>query len=80
MNTALAFVTKRVIGGWLVVIPIYLAILMLLKGMARSTCLTRAADRRPLPARLAWTHSSSLSARIRPDFSAASRAAWSFAF
>ncbi|MNG02857.1 hypothetical protein D3C84_859020 [compost metagenome] len=33
MNKPLAFVTKRVIGGLLVVVPIYLAVLVLLKGM-----------------------------------------------
>lgn len=33
MNKPLAFVTKRVIGGLLVVVPIYLAALVLLKGM-----------------------------------------------
>lgn len=33
MQKALAFVTKRVIGGLLVVVPIYLAVLVLLKGM-----------------------------------------------
>ncbi|ASL26518.1 DUF502 domain-containing protein [Azotobacter chroococcum] len=33
MKKALAFVAQRVIGGLLVVIPIYLAVLVLLKGM-----------------------------------------------
>ncbi|VVO34112.1 DUF502 domain-containing protein [Pseudomonas fluorescens] len=33
MKQALAFITKRVIAGLLVIIPIYLAILLLLKGM-----------------------------------------------
>ncbi len=33
MNKALGFVIKRVIGGLLLIIPIYLAILVLLKGM-----------------------------------------------
>lgn len=33
MNKPLGFVTKRVIGGLLVVVPIYLAVLVLLKGM-----------------------------------------------
>jgi len=33
MKQALAFVAQRVIGGLLVVIPIYLAVLVLLKGM-----------------------------------------------
>ena len=33
MNQALAYFTKRVIAGLLVIIPIYLAILVLLKGM-----------------------------------------------
>ncbi|WP_039804340.1 DUF502 domain-containing protein [Azotobacter chroococcum] len=33
MKKALAFVAQRVIGGLLVVVPIYLAVLVLLKGM-----------------------------------------------
>ena len=33
MNQALGYFTKRVIAGLLVIIPIYLAILVLLKGM-----------------------------------------------
>ncbi len=33
MKKAFAFVAKPVLGGLLVVIPIYLAILVLLKGM-----------------------------------------------
>ena len=41
MKKALAFVAKSVLGGLLVIIPIYLAVLVLLKGMKSVAGLVR---------------------------------------